>query len=221
MEEQLKKHPLLRSDPMFKVYLGGGMGVRMYLESINAHVPKKVAQTKDFDFTFAVPRPLKESEVPAYSLAMYTYMYNYLKRFTRMDALKVKSYTRKSFIPATGKRTYHVIEFGDNFVDCTLAYVPGARRLLLRNKGVAVSAHVYQDVLSVLAGSFVYKKIKSRNPLTGKRMDKGLKNLARLKALRKARSPKTVRTDRFISAIQKGDESVAERRARSILKSIY
>ena len=218
MEEYFKKHHrFLRSDPRFKIYVGGGMGVKMYLQHIGRKVPPLVRKTTDYDFTFAVPRPLKPSEVPAMSLAMYNVMYNFLKGFTRMDQLKIKSYTRKSFIPATGKRTYHVIEFGDNFVDCTLAYVPGTSRILLPEKGLAVSKHVYKDVLTVLAGSFVYKKIKPRNPIYGHRAEKGLKNVARVKAL----GPRSNRTVRFINAIEHIRKTAAERRARSILASLH
>jgi hypothetical protein len=210
--DYVKRHKtMLRSHPMFKIYLGGGMAVKLI-----AGKPG----TKDFDFTFAVPRPLKPQEVPKYSLAMYTFMYNFLKGFTRMDALNIKSYARKSFLPATGKRTYHVIQFGKDFVDCTLAYVPGTRRVLLKKYGLAISNHLYRDVLAVLAGSFVYKKVMPRNPLIGEHPEKGLKNLERVKVLRKLRSPKSVKTLRFMSAIEKRHLATATRRARSALVRI-
>lgn len=212
-----KRHPsLLRWRPRFKLYLGGGMAVKLYLMSLNKPVPREVGKTRDFDFTFAVDHPLTEDEVAKYSLEMYNIMYNFVKGFTRPDALQIKSYERKSLIPATGKRTYHVIEFGKDFVDCTLAYVPDARRVLLKQYGLPISAHLYNDVLAVLAGSFVYKKIKPRNPIVGERKEKGIRNLARVKAL----SIRTNRTSRFISAVNRSHLSAAERRAHSVLQHI-
>ena len=108
----------------FTIYLSGGMAVKLYLMDKGVDpIPKKVASTKDYDFVFAVHHPLTEKEVERYSLAMYNFMYNFIKGYVRPDQLKIKSYTRKSFIPASGKRTYHVVQFkkadGGDFVDCT------------------------------------------------------------------------------------------------------
>lgn len=215
------KHPsLLRWRPNFKVYLGGGMAVKLYLMSLNKPVPREVGKTRDFDFTFAVDHPLSEDEVSKYSLEMYNIMYNFIKGFTRPDALKIKSYERKSLIPSTGKRTYHVIEFGKDFVDCTLAYVPDARRVLLKQYGLPISSHLYRDVLAVLTGSFVYTKIKPRNPIFGERKEKGLRNLARVKAIRRLRSATSDRTLKFISAIKHENLSASERHARAIIKHL-
>ena len=109
------------------------MAVKLYLMARGVSpIPQKVASTTDFDFTFAVNHPLTEEEVEKYSLQMYNIMYNFMKGFIRPDKLRIKSYARKSHIPATGKRTYHVIQFkdekGEDFVDCTLAYIPGTSR---------------------------------------------------------------------------------------------
>lgn len=217
----------------FIVCLGGGMAVKLYLMYRKVSpLPKKVASTEDFDFTFYVSHPLSEKEVEKYSLAMYNCMYGFLSGFTRMDKLKIKSYARKSHIPASGKRTYHVVQFkkadGGDFVDCTLAYVPGMKRNDINTEVSSVLGlpikklkHMYKDVLTVLAGSFVYKKIMPRNPLGKNNPEKGLRNTARVGALQKVKaSPKTVRTTEFLKAIRQKNKSVALTKAKAIIRNI-
>jgi len=195
-------------------------------------LPKKVADTDDFDFTFYLNHKPTDEEVQKYSLRMYNFMYKFLSGFTRMDRLKIKSYGRKSYIPATGKRTYHVVQFkkenGDDFVDCTLAYVPGTTRNMVNNDisykiGFPIKKlkYMYKDVLVVLAGSFVYKKIMPRNPLGSNKPEKGQKNTARVAALQNVKvSPKTVRTSEFIKAIRAKNKTIALSKARGIIRSI-
>ena len=225
---------LMRPTRNFVISLGGGMAVKLYLTARGVSpIPKKVASTTDFDFTFAVNHPLTEAEVEKYSLQMYSIMYNFMKGFIRPDKLRIKSYARKSHIPATGKRTYHVVQFkdekGEDFVDCTLAYIPGTNRThinteLSRKFGLPLKKlkYMYKDVLVVLAGSFVYKKIMPRNPLGKNKPEKGLRNTARVAALQKVKvsSPKTVRTTEFVKAIRAKQKTLAARKARGIIRSI-
>ena len=216
----------------FTIYLSGGMAVKLYLKDKGVDpIPKKVASTKDYDFVFAVHHPLTEKEVERYSLAMYNFMYNFIKGYVRPDQLKIKSYTRKSFIPASGKRTYHVVQFkkadGGDFVDCTLSYVPNFTRHQVnsefaRKYGLPIKRlrYMYKEILTVLAGSFVYKKILPRNPLGKNNPEKGLRNVARVKALRKLRGSKTPQTTEFLKAIQDKKKKAALTKARSIIKEI-
>ena len=217
----------------FTIYLSGGMAVKMYLKDKGVDpIPKKVASTKDYDFVFAVHRPLTtEKEVERYSLAMYNFMYNFIKGYVRPDQLKIKSYTRKSFIPASGKRTYHVVQFkkadGGDFVDCTLSYVPNfthhqVNSEFARKYGLPIKRlrYMYKEILTVLAGSFVYKKILPRNPLGKNNPEKGLRNVARVKALRKLRGSKTPQTTEFLKAIQDKKKKLAITKARAIIREI-
>ena len=216
----------------FTIYLSGGMAVKLYLMDKGIDpIPKKVASTKDYDFVFAVHHPLTEKEVERYSLAMYNFMYNFIKGYVRPDQLKIKSYTRKSFIPASGKRTYHVVQFkkadGGDFVDCTLSYVPNfthhqVNSEFARKYGLPIKRlrYMYKEILTVLAGSFVYKKILPRNPLGKENPEKGLRNVARVKALRKLRGSKTPQTTEFLKAIQDKKKKAALTKARSIIKEI-
>ena len=159
-------------------------------------------------------------------------MYNFMKGFIRPDKLKIKSYKRSSHLPATGKRTYHVLQFktenGDDFVDCTLAYIPGSSRNDINNDvsrkfGLPIKKlkYMYKDVLVVLAGSFVYKKVMPRNPLGKNNPEKGLRNTARVAALQKVKSsPKTVKTTAFLKAIRAKNTKVAAAKARAIISNI-
>ena len=217
----------------FTIYLSGGMAVKMYLKDKGVDpIPKKVANTHDYDFVFAVQRPLTtEKEVERYSLAMYNFMYNFIKGYVRPDQLRIKSYTRKSFIPASGKRTYHVVQFkkadGGDFVDCTLTYIPKfthhqVNAPFAHKYGLPIKRlqYMYKEILTVLAGSFVYKKILSRNPLGKENPEKGQKNVARIKALRKLRESKTPRTTEFLKAIQDKKKKAALTKARAIIREI-
>jgi hypothetical protein len=223
---------LVVPDRRFVISLGGGMAVKLYLMDRGVDpLPKKVASTRDYDFTFTVNHPLTDAEVPRYSLAMYNFMYNFVKGFVRPDSLKIKSYARKSFIPATGKRTYHVVQFktadGEDFIDCTLAYVPGVSHhqinsVFARKYGIPIKRlkYMYKDVLVVLAGSFVYKKILTRNPLGKENPEKGRRNIARVKALRELRSVKTPTTTEFLKAIQTKKMKLAVAKARAVIREI-
>lgn len=231
----VKHHKALTApNRRFVITLGGGMGVKLYLISQGVSpLPKKVASTSDFDFTFAVSHPLTPKQVEVYSLEMYNLMYKFLSGFIRPDKLKIKSYARKSLIGATGKKTYHVIQFktadGEDFVDVTLAYIPGTSRNQI-NTGFGLKygfpikrlKYMYKDVLVVLAGSFVYKGIMPRNPITGKDKEKGLRNTARAGALQKLKttSPKTPGTSKFLTAIRASNKTTATMKARTIIRKI-
>jgi hypothetical protein len=224
---------LVRPNKNFVVSLGGGMAVKLYLTARGVDpLPKKVASTTDFDFTFAVSHPLTDAGVDKYSLEMYHIMYNFMKGFIRPDQLRIKSYPRKSHIPATGKKTYHVIQFkdskGEDFVDCTLAYIPGTSRANINTPvsmkfGLPIKKlkYMYKDVLVVLAGSFIYKKILPRNPL-GKKPEKGRRDTARVSALQKLKvsSPKTIKTSEFLKAIRAKDKKTALTKARGIIDKV-
>jgi hypothetical protein len=139
-------------------------------------------------------------------------------------------------LPATGKTVYHVSQFriqfpGQkapmDFVDSTLAYVPGSSRddlhpVYSRMYGLPIERlkKLYDSVLTVLAGSFVYPGIKPRNPLTGNNPEKGQKNVSRIGALQNL-APKNVKLVRnFVQRIKKRDVSGAKRNAQKIIKNI-
>ena len=231
---------------LFVPELGGGMGVKLYLEARGKPAPKKVIDTKDFDFTFAVPHRLSKREALRRGQIMKTLMYKHVtgfvswlnRTYTRTNARLIVSdfIPDIKVLPATGKTVYHVSQFriqfpGQkapmDFVDSTLAYVPGSSRddlhpVYSRMYGLPIERlkKLYDSVLTVLAGSFVYPGIKPRNPLTGNNPEKGQKNVSRIGALQNL-APKNVKLVRnFVQRIKKRDVSGATRNAEKIIKNI-
>lgn len=223
---------LLKPHRDFVIYLGGGMAVKLYLtERGVSPLPPKVASTKDYDFVFSVHRPLEnDQEIDKYARKMYFIMTKFLFSFLNPVSLKVKSYRRKSSIPAIGKKTYHVIQFikdGDDFVDCTLSYTPGITRHKLNTEisnkiGLPIKKlnAMKKDILTVLAGSFYYKKIMARNPLGKDKPEKGRRNVARVSALHKLKvsSPKSVPTTELLQAIRSKNAELAVRKAKRVIE---
>jgi hypothetical protein len=230
---------------LFVPELGGGMGVKLYLEARGKPAPKKVTDTRDFDFTFAVPKRLGQREARRRALIMKTIMYRHVAGFV---AWLNRTYTRTNarlivtefvpdikVLPATGKTVYHVSQFriqfpaGQpmDFVDATLAYVPGSSRddlhpVYSRMYGLPIERlkKLYDSVAAVLAGSFLYPGIKPRNPIYGKNPEKGQKNVSRLGALQNL-APKNVKLVRnLIRRIKKRDVSGAKRNAAMLIKNI-
>ena len=137
------------------IFCTGGMAVRLYLQQKKTNLPPKIRQTKDFDFTFAVPRQLSSQKaVASYAYAMQTIMTRHLTGFIRWlnkhysgvnARLKVNKYARSKYdaprlqVPGTKRKVYQVITYqiatGKNdvtdLVDTALAVYPRASRDML------------------------------------------------------------------------------------------
>jgi hypothetical protein len=233
----------------FVPYLGGGMAVKLYLEARALRAPAKVRNTSDFDFTFAVPRRLRSRiDISNRIFAMRQIMSRHVSGFITWLNKEYKATGAKLVVvdfvppirvlPATGKTVYQVISYKlqfpgmtkpIDFVDSTLAYVPGITREHLhlpytRLYGIPLERlkYMYRNVAVVLAGSFVYPGIKNRNPLTGNRPEKGLKNTARLSTLLriKKKSYGNGTVQNFIKKIYHKNVEGARLRARQIINAI-
>jgi hypothetical protein len=239
---------LLRPYGGFIPYLGGGMAVKLYLEARAIKAPPKVLNTTDFDFTFAVPQRItSKMGVAMRVVAMRKVMTEHLEGFVtwlgRSFGVRPQI-TVKDFVPpirvmpTTGKRIYQVISYGlqfpgvakpVDFVDTTLAHVPGMSRqhihpLFSRSFGMPIERlkTMYKNVLVVLAGSFATKdpSLKSRNPLTGNRSEKGLKDTARLASLINANAKSNVHARGLVSAIRRSNVKNASKQARLVIKNL-
>ena len=225
--------------------LGGGMGVRLYLEARAIETPKKVRDTRDFDFTFAVPHKLRARQAAQHFMLMKTIMFRHLNGFiswlnrtyTRTNArLVISEFTPDIRIfPVTKKYVYRVCQFriqfpgkeAQDFVDATLAYVPGASRedihipySKLYGLPIPRLKKLHDSVAAVLAASFVHPGVKPRNPLTGKNPEKGQKNVERLKALHNL-APRNVHVIRnLIQRIKKRNVRGAKANANKIIRYI-
>lgn len=116
-------------------------------------------------------------------------------------------------VPGTGRKVYQVTTFHimtgkydvHDLVDSALAVYPRASRSMLNlplsyKTGIPLqkAKHQLKDSLALLSGSFLYSgQIKNRNPLTGKKSNKGEKNTERvfqlLKISKKNRTLKNAR----------------------------
>ena len=239
---------LLRPYGGFIPYLGGGMAVKLYLEARAIKAPPKVLNTTDFDFTFAVPRRLTtKSDVVMRVVGMRKVMTDHLEGFVTWlgrsfgvrPRIVVKDFVPPvRLLPTTGKRIYQVISYGlqfpgvakpVDFVDTTLAHVPGMSRehihhVFSRSFGMPIERlkTMYKNVLVVLAGSFATKDpaLKSRNPLTGNRAEKGLKDTARLASLINANAKSSTPARGLVSAIKRGNVKNASKKARLVIKNL-
>jgi hypothetical protein len=239
---------LLRPYGGFIPYLGGGMAVKLYLEARAIKAPPKVLNTTDFDFTFAVPkRPTAKMDVAMRVVAMRKVMTEHLEGFVTWlgrsfgvrPQIVVKDLVPPvRLLPTTGRRIYQVISYGlqfpgvakpVDFVDTTLAYVPGISRehihhVYSRSFGMPIERlrTMYKNVLVVLAGSFSTKDpaLKSRNPLTGNRAEKGLKDTARLASLINANAKTNAHARGLVSAIKRSNTKNAYKKARLVIKNL-
>lgn len=202
-----RRHKIQQPAGFASVYLGGGMAVKLYLRARGKKMPRMVADTSDFDFTFAVDRKL--TRLKPYVNKMRTMMTRHISGFlawlnSTYRSTNVRLIIKDDYVPniqllpATKKYVYQVITYRlafpghepIDFVDTTLAYVPGAsrdhiHREISRHYGIPMEKlqYLYKSVAVVLAGSFLFEGIKPRNPLKGRRPEKGLKDTARLAAL--------------------------------------
>jgi hypothetical protein len=239
-----KNRSLLKSYPGYFVpELGGGMGVKLYLEARGVRAPRKVLNTKDFDFTFAVPNKIRDwrRRFEVMKTIMSRQVFGFISWLNRTYTNTGARISLREFIPdiqdvpATKKHVYKVCQFRIqfpgkepmDFVDCTLAYVPGTSRedlhpLYSKMYGLPILRleKLYKSVAIVLAGSFVYPGIKGRNPIYGNNPEKGQKDVARLGALQNL-APRNVKIVRnLIDKIKRRNVKGAQINANKIISYI-
>jgi hypothetical protein len=230
-------------------YLSGGMAVKLFLHAQRITPNARVKTTSDFDFVFAVPNKLSAHGVTTKFNAMDRLMSRHVNGFSAWltQKYKIPSLITKSVLvppvtynPITRKKIYKVIQFKieipgmkpEGLVDATLTYIPGVRRDQLFHKYTAAFGmpiqrvkYMYKGVLSVLAGSFSSFAMKnsslaSRNPLTGSRAEKGLKNAARVSNLIKAQTSATTAAQKLVKHIKEGNVRQAYRAANRVIKNL-
>lgn len=184
------------------MFLSGGMAVKLYLKARGI----STAKTNDFDFKFAVPRPLKTlKQIEFLSKLMKHIIQRHMNGFVKFlnkngipSSLEVRELEGVPLDKPGGdpnyKKVYKVFNFSVHsrgrkyeLVDTSLVVVPGITRkkhLSLKWSRVfgfpiQTLTRLWKDTLYVLAGSFVDKKIMLRNPINGEKKEKGIKNAIR------------------------------------------
>lgn len=256
IEYSKKHRRLLRQSREFVLFCTGGQAVNQYLRQLGVPIPKLIRRTSDFDMSFAVPSPIKtRAELKRKVDTMYAIMNEHMKGFVnfinknykgaeaRYRVLKLGKgdLSPRLQVPATQRRTYLVhtwqVLFGRNVVDvadAALAVYPGIKRSWISRKfstriGVPIQKLKYQyiDALAILSGSFIYKgPVALRNPLTGRKIEKGQKNVARVNQLTRVvlkhkndypeLVPVAKKSRELLMKIKSGHLPGTESRARSI-----
>jgi hypothetical protein len=263
LEYSKRHRGLLKSSKEFTIFCTGGQAVNLLLRGLKRRIPKLIRGTTDFDMSFAVSEPIRTmTALKRKAEAMRKFMLAHITGFVafinknykgaratfRLNRLGQGTITPRLQVPATKRRTYLVhnwqIVMGKHVVDladAALALYPGASRAWLSKRfsgetGIPIQQLKYQfiDTLAILSGSFVHKGVvKQRNPLTGKKMEKGQKNAARVNQMSRviARHPKnyknivpaTLKARALLNKIRTGHLPGAEARAKSanrILKNL-
>ena len=255
LEYSKKHRGLLKPSKEFTVFCTGGQAVNLLLRSLRRKIPKLIRNTSDFDMSFAVSEPIKNlTSLKRKAEAMRKFMLNHIIGFVafinrnykgaratfRMNRLGKGTVNPRLQVPATKRKTYLVhnwqIVIGRQVVDladAALALYPGASRAWLSKRfsgetGIPIQQLKYQfiDTLAILSGSFIHKGVvRQRNPLTGKKLEKGLKNVARVNQMSRVIAshaknykniiPATLKARTLLNRIRTGHLPGAEARARS------
>ena len=201
-----------RSEGM-TAFLTGGMAIKLYLGARHAHISKKVADTSDFDFKYAVPKSLKtQREIESHAASMKRQMTSHMIGFIKYinshwnlgSTLIIKEVRGAPLEKAGGptiKKLYKVYNYAvklspkspaEELVDTSLVVYPSIGRDHLNLKfsrmfgmGIPKLKYLWKDTVRLLAGSFVDPLIKLRNPIYGNKKEKGLKNTHRILDLSK------------------------------------
>lgn len=212
MEYSKKEKRLIRPNKEFIIFCTGGQAVNLYLrQRTRAARFRLIRQTSDFDFSFAIDKPIKTArDLMRKGAAMRRVMQGHMDGFAKFINKNYKGANvevrfkpgRRVLhpsvqVPATGRRTYLVytwqLKVGKKIVDVAdsaLALYPGVSRTWLSKRfsvatGVPIQQAKWQliDALGILAGSFLHKaQVAKRNPLTGN-AEKGQKNMVRANQL--------------------------------------
>ena len=225
------------------------MAVKLFLYAQNVTPSVRVKSTTDFDFVFAVPKKLSNSDIKLKFDLMDKIMSKHVMGFEHWLSKNYKIPVKitkdtlvlpSSYNPITGKKVYKVIQYkiqipgkkAEGLVDSSLTYIPGVRRSQLLSVytskfGMPIQQlkYLYKGVLSVLAGSFSKfaqknTSLGSRNPLTGNRAEKGLKNTERIANLIRAKARATTAAQKLVKHIRSGDVEKAYKEANRVLKNL-
>lgn len=240
---------LLRPYPAkFVMYLGGGMAVKLYLQSRGI----KSVKTSDFDFKFAVPKSLRtQAQINTLAKLMRKIMFRHVSGFVRYlnrNGIQASLEFREvAGVPVdkpggsdVRKKVYKVFNFAvvtnsgrHDLVDTSLVLVPGVSREDIslkwsRKLGFPIQklTRLWKDTLYVLAGSFVYEGIKLRNPIDGDKKEKGIKNSIRaghlsLLVARKKKTAKLVNLSRnLVQNIIRRNKPSGTKHSRQILHAL-
>jgi len=176
--------------PKLILFCTGGMAVRLFLQEKKVYLTPKIRRTSDFDFTFAVPAPLKsDEEVQRYVNFSQKIMTDHLVGFVKYlnreyqginARLKITRYRHTKYdaprlqVPGTGRKvyqisTYQIVTGKDevtDIVDAALALYPKASRTML--------SLPFSNKIGIPIQKLKYQLIDSMALLSGSFLHKGI-----------------------------------------------
>jgi hypothetical protein len=198
-----------------RLYLGGGMAVRLFLRSKSAKISKITDNTEDFDFHYVYSGDL-ERDIQTMTSTMRQHVNWFSKYLNLKHGFKSRVFMKELKGVPTDKvgqgykfrKVYKVYRFiletpskNTDLIDLALVDEPKFKLTKLYGMNIQRYRGIYRDVAYTLAASFLDPKTFLRNPLVGSKRTKGLKNVSRLKNLINYKGAKNPVVDKFLRAI--------------------
>ena len=222
--ERLSKNP--------RLYLGGGMVVRLFLRSRSAKISKITDNTEDFDFHYVYSGNV-EKDIKTMVSIVSTHCIWFSKYLNIKHGFKSRIFMKELRGVPTDKigqgykyrKVYKVYRFiletpskNTDLID--IALVDEIKPKLMKLYGMNIQRYrgIYRDVAYTLAASFLEPRSFLRNPLVGSKKKKGLKDISRILNLAKYRGIKNPVMNKFIRHILLNKNVVKSTRAALLLK---
>ena len=215
-----------------RLYLVGGMAVRLFLRSRSAKISKITDNTEDFDFHYVYSGNVEKDTKTMVSIvsAHCSWFSKYLnvkhgfKSRIFMKELKGVP-TDKIGQGYKYRKVYKVYRFiletpakNTDLIDLALVHEPKPKLMKLYGMNIQRYRGIYRDVAYTLAASFLEPISFLRNPLIGSKKKKGLKDISRILNLAKYRGIKNPVMNKFIRHILLNKNVVKSTRAALLLK---
>ena len=198
-----------------RLYLGGGMAVKLYLRSKSAKMSEITKDTQDFDFHYVYSGNVDRDTKTMLNL-MNQHLNWFSKYLNRVHGFKSTIFMRELKGVPTDKpgqaykfrKVYKVYRFiletpskRTDLVD--LALIDEAKTPLMKLYGMNIQRYrgIWRDVAYTLVASFLEPRSYLRNPIIGDKRKKGLKDISRLKNLMNHRGIKNPKVTTFIRHI--------------------
>jgi hypothetical protein len=198
-----------------RLYLAGGMAVRLFLRSRNAKISKITDDTEDFDFHYVYSGNIeKDTKTMLSILRQHT---NWFSKYLNLKhGFKSRIFMKELKGVPTDKngqgykfrKVYKVYRFiletpskNTDLIDIALIDETKPKMMKLYGMNVQRYRGIYRDVAYTLAASFLEPRSFLRNPLIGSKKKKGLKDISRILNLAKYRGIKNPKVTTFIRHI--------------------
>ena len=198
-----------------RLYLAGGMVVRLFLQSRGAKISKITENTEDFDFHYIYSGNIeRDTKIMTSIMRQHTTWFSkYLNLKHGFKSRIFMKELRGVPIDKIGqgykfRKVYKVYRFiletpskNTDLVDLALIDEPKMKLVKLYGMNIQRYMGIYRDVAYTLAASFIDPKSFLRNPIIGNKRKKGIKDIARIKNLLNYKGVTNPKVTKFIKHI--------------------